>query len=102
MPTEMIDSLTQFGVAGLMGLLWVWERTLSRRRESQLNETHDRLMRQGDSLRVLIRLVRRNTEAIERFERTQDQLTRLLRETRQGVKATEATFAETGPLSEVD
>lgn len=94
MPTEMIDSLTQFGVAGLMGLLWVWERTLSRRRESQLNETHDRLMRQGDSLRVLIQLVRRNTEAIERFERTQDQLTRLLRETRQAAKPADASLSK--------
>lgn len=78
MPIEMIESLTQFGVAGLMGLLWVWERTLSRRRETQLNETHDRLMRQSDALQVLIRLVRRNTQAIERFERTQSQLARLL------------------------
>ncbi len=78
MPTEFITSLTQFGVAGLMGVLWVWERTLSRRRDQQLNETHSRLMRERDALRVLIRLVRRNTEAIERFERTQEKLVRML------------------------
>ncbi|MEX2212939.1 MAG: hypothetical protein WD768_02350 [Phycisphaeraceae bacterium] len=78
MPTDLIQSLTQFGVAGLMGLLWLWERTLSRRRDQQLNETHERLMRERDALRVLIRLVRRNTEAIERFERTQARLVRVL------------------------
>ncbi len=79
MPTDLLESLTQFGVAGLMGALWVWERMLSRRREQQLNDTHARLMRERDALRVLIRLVRRNTEAIERFERTQEQLTDLLK-----------------------
>jgi hypothetical protein len=61
-----------------MGVLWVWERTLSRRRDQQLNETHNRLMRERDAMHVLIRLVRRNTEAIERFERTQEKLVRML------------------------
>ena len=78
MPTDLIQSLTQFGVAGLMGVLWLWERMLSRRRDQQLNETHERLMRERDALRVLIRLVRRNTQAIERFERTQERLVRIL------------------------
>jgi len=78
MPTDFITSLTQFGVAGLMGALWVWERTLSRKRDRQLDETHGRLLRERDAMNVLIRLVRRNTEAIERFERTQDQLIRVL------------------------
>jgi len=81
MPTDFITSLTQFGVAGLMGVLWVWERTLSRRRDQQLNDTHERLMRERDALRVLIGLVRRNTEAIERFERTQERLFDLLMNT---------------------
>jgi hypothetical protein len=81
MPTDWIESLTQFGVAGLMGVLWVWERTLSRRRDQQLNDAHDRLMRERDAMTVLIRLVRRNTEAIERFERTQEELVRVLRRT---------------------
>ncbi len=94
MPTEMIESLTQFGVAGLMGVLWIWERTLSRRRETQLNNAHDRLMRQGDALNVLIRLVRRNTEAIERFERTQSELVHLLREVRKGTQAANASLTK--------
>ena len=37
---ELIKNLTQFGVAGLMGVLWVIERWLSRRRETQLDEAH--------------------------------------------------------------
>ncbi len=79
MPTDLLESLTQFGVAGLMGALWVWERMLSRRREQQLNDMHARLMRERDALGILIRLVRRNTEAMERFERTQEQLVELLK-----------------------
>ncbi len=56
----------------------VVERTLSRKRDRQLDETHGRLLRERHAMNVLIRLVRRNTEAIERFERTQDQLIRVL------------------------
>ena len=81
----LIDALgvfTQFGVAGLMGALWVWERTLSRKREAQLNASHQRIVRQHHELRLLIRLVRRNTQAIERFDQTQKQLHSLLEKIR--------------------
>lgn len=73
-----IEALTQFGVAGLMGALWVWERWLSRRREAQLNAAHETLTHQRQELRVLVRLVRRNTQAIERFDQTQRQIRTLL------------------------
>ena len=97
MPNEidLITSLTQFGVAGLMGVLWVWERTLSRKRDQQLNETHERLMQERDALRVLIRLVRRNTEAIERFERTQERLTRALEAQHENRTAVQEKVQET-------
>jgi len=78
MPIESIESLTQFGVAGLMGALWTWERWISRRREAELSEAHRRLMRQREELSVLVRLVRRNTRAVERFEATQSHLHDLL------------------------
>ncbi|GAB4109670.1 MAG: hypothetical protein Kow00105_18420 [Phycisphaeraceae bacterium] len=78
MPIDAIQPLTQFGVAGLMGLLWVWERSMSRKRETQLNEAHAHLHRQYHELNVLIRLVKQNTRAIVRFERTQIQLKQLL------------------------
>ncbi len=75
---EAIQQLTQFGVAGLMGLLWVWERLMSRKREAQLNEAHLNLQGQHHELNVLVKLVRQNTRAIVRFDRTQLQLKELL------------------------
>lgn len=72
---QSIDSLTQFGVAGLMGALWLWERLYSRRREQELTQTHERLIAQHEELKELIALVQRNTAAIERFEQTQARLT---------------------------
>jgi len=75
---DVIQPLTQFGLAGLMGALWVWERKMSRHRDAQLDEAHRRLMRQREELDLLVRLVRRNTTAIERFEQTQARLHHLL------------------------
>lgn len=74
----MIETLVQFGVAGLMGVLWVWERAHSRRRERQLTEAHGLLMSQERQLEVLVDTVRRNTEAMVRLERTQERMLRLL------------------------
>jgi hypothetical protein len=70
----LLEPLTQFGAAGLMGALWIYERMLSRRRESQLNAAHEQLMHQQKELSELIQLVRRNTRAMKAFERTQSQL----------------------------
>ena len=75
---DLLASFTQFGVAGLMGALWVWERMLSRRRESQLNAAHEQIVQQKQELHVLMRMMRRNTQTIEQFERTQQQLYKLL------------------------
>jgi hypothetical protein len=74
----MIESISQFGVAGLMGVLWVVERLNSRRRETQLDEAHARLLRRGEELELLTRLVQRNTVVIERFHATQRRLQRVL------------------------
>ena len=78
MPVEFVQPLTQFGVAGLMGLLWVWERLMSRRRETQLNEAHQRMIQEHHELSVLVKLVRQNTRAMVRFDQTQQQLKELL------------------------
>lgn len=75
---QIVEHLTQFGVAGLMGVLWVWERLLSRRRERQLSEAHDRMVGEREQLSVLIELVRRNTQALERFDQTQARLLELI------------------------
>lgn len=78
MQVDALESMTQFGVAGLMGLLWTWERWFSRRRERELSEAHERLMAQREALETLVGLVQRNTEAIERFDSTQQRLNDLL------------------------
>ena len=78
MEIAQFESLTQFGVAGLMGALWLWERLYSRRREQQLTQAHQHLSTQQQELKVLIKLVQRNTAAIERFDQTQARLSELI------------------------
>ncbi|WP_432798405.1 hypothetical protein [Poriferisphaera sp. WC338] len=78
MAADTMKYMVQFGVAGLMGVLWVWERMMSRKYERQLSQAHQRLVRQQEELAVLIKLIRRNTQAIERFDQTQMQLKELL------------------------
>lgn len=74
MDPQTIEPLTQFGVAGLMGLLWVWERRLSRRREEQLDEAHAAILAQRRQHDQLIELVQHNTQMIERFNQTVSQM----------------------------
>ena len=78
MDITAFDSLAQFGVAGLMGALWLWERLYSRKREQQLTEAHQQLTAQQQELHILTDLVRQNTAAIERFEQTQQRIADLL------------------------
>lgn len=75
---EMWPELAQFGVAGLMGALWMCERLFSRKREAELTAAHARLMEQQRELRVLVQLVKQNTHALSSFDRTQRQLMKLL------------------------
>jgi hypothetical protein len=75
---EMMQTAAQFGVAGLMGALWLWERLYSRKREQQLTEAHQRITTQQLELQTLLDLVRRNTAAIERFEQSQQRIADLL------------------------
>ncbi|MEO0474483.1 MAG: hypothetical protein AAF085_00745 [Planctomycetota bacterium] len=78
MDMTAFESMTQFGVAGLMGALWLWERFYSRKREQQLTEAHQRLTAQRQELHVLTDLVRQNTAAIERFEQSQERIAEVL------------------------
>lgn len=76
----MFEALMQFGVAGLMGVLWIWERTHSRSRERQLSEAHRLLSRRDQYLNLLIKLVRQNTRTVVGFEQTLKQMCKLLEE----------------------
>lgn len=75
---EILEPITQFGTAGLMGILWVWERRMSRKLERQIEESHDRILRQREEITELVGLVRQNTAALERFNQTQQRLCELL------------------------
>lgn len=74
----MIEALLEFGVAGLMGVLWMWERAHSRGRERQLSQAHDQIHRRDEKLSVLVRTVRRNTAAMMQFQQTQEHLAKIL------------------------
>jgi hypothetical protein len=65
--TPAFDQLTNLGVAGLMGAMWLWERRTSRQREDQIDEAHARIMSDRVLLDELMDVVRQNTEAITRL-----------------------------------
>jgi uncharacterized protein YigA (DUF484 family) len=75
-----LPDLTSFGAAGLMGALWVWERRLSRLRERQLTESHDRILRDEQRLNKFTQVVEQNTAAIAHFTETQRQIVEAVKE----------------------
>lgn len=91
--SEMIQPFTQFGVAGLMGVLWMWERAYSRRREGQLDEAHEQLRQQQLELSELIAMVQLATDAIQRFEQTQARLYQLLEKMHDDLRRTSGAAA---------
>jgi len=70
------SQLANLGVAGLMGLMWFWERHNSSTREQQLDEAHARIMADRVQLDQLIEVVRSNSDAMSRLTVTQEQLLR--------------------------
>lgn len=70
-----VTELTSFGAAGLMGAMWLWERTTNRTREEQLTAVHDRVLSDRVQLEALVQIVQENTQAMTR-------LTSLIEETR--------------------
>lgn len=64
---EMLTELTQFGSAGIMGAMWLWERQASTTRERQLDEAHQRIVGDTQVVQQLVELVRQNTEALTRL-----------------------------------
>ena len=74
MELDLLQIVSQFGAAGLIGLLWLAERRLGARRERQLTEAHRRIVTQTHALNAMINVVRDNTSAIVALEHTQRQL----------------------------
>jgi len=75
---ETFETITEFGVAGLMGVLWVWERMHSRHRDTQLTEAHQRVVGQRERLGVMAEMIRHNAETLEQLNQTNTRLTRLM------------------------
>jgi hypothetical protein len=75
-----LDQAMNFGMAGLMGAMWLWERRTSRQREEQIDEAHARIMADRVALDQLMSLVRQNIEAMSRLSSTQEQLVEQMRD----------------------
>ncbi len=78
MTTDLLQLMTEFGAAGLIGLLWVLERSAARRRDRELTEAHQRVIHDREGLDVLVHLVRQNTQAIAQFAASMRELSRTL------------------------
>jgi hypothetical protein len=72
--TEVLPALAQFGVAGLIGWMWLTERRAASARERQLAEAHDRLMAERERHEALVRLVADSTRAITALEASHREL----------------------------
>jgi uncharacterized protein YigA (DUF484 family) len=72
--TDSLNQLTNLGVAGLMGAMWLWERRTSRVREQQIDEAHARIMADRVMLDQLMDVVRQNAQAMTQLTATQQQL----------------------------
>jgi hypothetical protein len=78
MTETLLETLTQFGAAGLIGVLWLAERRHAAQRNRQLDEAHQRIVGDAQQLEALLTVVKENTRAISRLERSQRQLASLL------------------------
>lgn len=77
MNAEIMAIVSQFGAAGLLGLLWIMERRQATQRDRQLAEAHRVPTMRDQELGTIIGVVRDNTRAIVTLERTQRRILRL-------------------------
>lgn len=77
--SPILEPLAQFGLAGFMGAMWLWERHTSRKREEQIDDAHARIVADRVLVDELIAVVRANAEAMARLSTTQEQLIASLR-----------------------
>ena len=66
--TEPLGWISQFGVAGVIGVLWVLERRAAAARERQINEAHERIVRERREMDLLLEALRENTRALTTLE----------------------------------
>ena len=77
---NLLSEFVNFGAAGLMGAMWLWERKLSRQREQQLHEAHQRIGRDEQKLEQFTQVVERNSSAFSRFSESHRQTNETIRE----------------------
>jgi len=77
---SIVYDLASFGAAGLMGAMWLWERKLSRLREEQLSEAHNRILRDEQRLASLVKVVEQNTTTVGGFTETQRQVVEAMKD----------------------
>jgi hypothetical protein len=78
MPPELATTLTQFGVAGLIGWMWLTERRAGAERERQLSEAHARILTQSEHRVALLDALRDSTRAMVALECAQRALADLI------------------------
>jgi len=81
-----VDGLASFGAAGLMGMMWLWERRQSRSYEQQLSDAHSRILRDEQRLKSLTQVVEHNTAALTRFNESQRVMIDTLKDLTQEVR----------------
>ncbi len=74
-----VEPLAPLGIAGVMGGLWLKERLLSQKRDTELSQAHNRMMQERIEIEALVALVRKNTTMLHRLVRTQEHLIRQIR-----------------------
>ena len=75
----LLQTVTEFGAAGLIGVMWLLERASATKRERQLDEAHRRVLAHRRELKLWMSLVERNTRAFSALEAAHRELARALR-----------------------
>ncbi len=87
---QALSVMTQFGAAGLIGVLWVLERRHAAQRDRQLDQAHERILSRERELDALLAVITDATRAIIALEQTQRRLVELLNRLRDRATAADA------------
>jgi hypothetical protein len=96
MPEHLLATLSQFGAAGLIGVLWLIERRQAAHRERQLDEAHRQVVSRERELDSLLRVVQENTRAINSLQLSQKRLLNFLAR-RSSAERAEPRATSSGP-----
>lgn len=75
---QLAAAFAQFGIAGLIGWMWLTERRAAAARERQLADLHERLLQERPQLEMLVRVIADNTRALTTLEVGQRHLANVL------------------------